>query len=381
MRRVAELDGLRGIAVLMIVALHLGLSPTMPFLASAVDLFFVLSGYLITRIILDRPPSAGFLKAFYARRILRIWPIYFLLILGFLVVNRALHLRQRTAGWPYYLTFTQFTPRYWFVLPPKFCDYLSHTWTLAAEEQFYLIWPLLAVVLGRRGLLWSIPVLVGSAFAARLIYAPILLATNWDGFALGGLLAWMLGEPGSARAKRPAMVASLAALGTLTALYPLFSGGIEGWFVHNWPSNWGDGARSLNALRIFLLYFSIVGVVVCLTGSRLLAPLRHPCLVYLGAISYGLYLYHVPVFVILSPALHHRMCHDSMALDALKLAVSFVVAVLSWEFLEKPILGWKDRFPYPAPATVPVARSVPQPHFRGDRGSAKIGPDFDCRSD
>ena len=222
MRRVAELDGLRGMAVLMILALHLGLSPTMPYLASAVDLFFVLSGYLITRIILDRPAGFGFLKAFYARRILRIWPIYFALLIGFLTVNHWLPYRQRTTGWPYYLTFTQFTPYYWFARPPRFCDYFAHTWTLAAEEQFYLLWPLIAVVVGRKGLLWSIPLLVASAFVARLIYWPMLLATNWDGFALGGLLAWMLGEPGSTRARRPALIAGLAAILALTAFFFIF---------------------------------------------------------------------------------------------------------------------------------------------------------------
>jgi len=365
----------------MILALHLGLGPTMPYLASAVDLFFVLSGYLITRIILDRPLGWKFLTAFYARRILRIWPIYYGLIVAFLVVNRWLPHHQRTSGWPYYVTFTQFTPRYWFALPPRFCDYFAHTWTLAAEEQFYLIWPLAAVLLGRKGLLWSIPFLLVSAFAARLIYWPMLLATNWDGFALGGLLAWWLGEPGSERSQKPATLAALGAIAVLTASYPLFASTIEAGLAMVWPQTWGDAGQSLNASRVFLLYFAVVGFVASLSGTRLLAPLRHPCLVYVGTISYGLYLYHVPIYVIISPAAHSRVCHDPMSLDALKLAVSFLVAVGSWEFLEKPILRVKDRFAYPPRPTPEVATGVPAPHFRADGESAKIESEMDHRSE
>ncbi|WP_074305462.1 acyltransferase family protein [Singulisphaera sp. GP187] len=347
MRRVLELDALRGIAALMVVSLHMGLGTDYAVLGSAVDMFFVLSGYLITRIILSHETRPRFLTPFYARRVLRIWPIYYAVLIGFVVVNPLLTYRQRTTGLPYYLTFTQFLPRYWSARPPAFSIYFAHTWTLAAEEQFYLLWPLVAVLLGRRALLATIPLLVGSAFMARLWLWPMLLVTNWDGFALGALLAWMMGEPGSPRARRPIVIGALMTLGAAMLAYPMLAAGTVEQFGAAWTSDLPKLAFSLNASRLSLLYFSIVGLVIAFAGHPLLRPLRDPSLCYLGTISYGIYLYHLPLFALMSPLHFTNLCNDSMGLDALKLATTFALAVLSWQFIEKPILRLKDRFPYP----------------------------------
>ncbi len=77
------------------------------------------------------------------------------------------------------------------------------------------------------------------------------------------------------------------------------------------------------------------------------STLRDPSLCYLGTISYGIYLYHLPLFALISPTHFTNLCNDSMLLDALKLAATFALAVVSWQFIEKPILRLKDRFPYP----------------------------------
>jgi peptidoglycan/LPS O-acetylase OafA/YrhL len=369
MRRVPELDALRGIAALMVLSLHLGLGAPYAVLASAVGMFFVLSGYLITRIILDHETRPGFLIPFYARRMVRIWPIYYAVLIGFILVNPLLPYRQRMTGLPYYLTFTQFLPRYWFAQPPPFCIYFAHTWTLAAEEQFYLLWPLVAVLLGRRALLAAIPVLLASAFVARLWLWPMLLVTNWDGFGLGALLAWMLGNPGSLRSSRRGVVRGLGMLGAVMLAYPLARGTIEGWLGATWAGGWPTLALSLNASRMTLLYFSVVGLVISFAGHPLLRPLRDPRLCYLGTISYGLYFYHIPLYALISPSHFHSNCTDSMVLDAMKLAATFALAVASWEFFEKPILRLKDRFPYPAPGNANPDLKVhphsvpPRPHF------------------
>jgi peptidoglycan/LPS O-acetylase OafA/YrhL len=210
-----------------------------------------------------------------------------------------------------------------------------------------MLWPLLAVVLGRKATRWLIPVLIVSAFLARLWLWPMLLATNWDGFALGALLAWMLGEPGPSCRRGPLRVGGLALLALATLTYPLWRG-----FVHVPLPAWLPvGAEkvsfSLNASRLFLCYFAIIGLVIIFSGHRLLWPLRNPGLCYLGTISYGLYLYHVFVYVIISASHYQVTCRDSMALDALKLAATVVVAVLSWECFESRLMHWKDRFPYP----------------------------------
>jgi peptidoglycan/LPS O-acetylase OafA/YrhL len=348
MRRVPELDALRGIAALMVMSLHLGLGTQYAVLATAVDLFFVLSGYLITRIILDHDTRRGFLAAFYARRVLRIWPIYFAALIAFVAVNPYLPHKQRTTGLPYFLTFTQFLPHYWFARPPRFSGLFAHTWTLAAEEQFYVLWPLVAVLFGRRALLATIPFLLASAFVARLWLWPMLLVTNWDGFGLGALLAWMLGDPGSPRARQPRMVWGLGALGALMLAYPLVRGSLDAWLQATLPARGARLGLSISTSRMMFLYFSAVGLVIALAGQPVLRPLRARALCYLGTISYGLYLYHQPLYGLISPSHFTTDCNDSMALDAVKLAATFALAIVSWEFFEKPILRRKERFPYPA---------------------------------
>ena len=116
-----------------------------------------------------------------------------------------------------------------------------------------------------------------------------------------------------------------------------------------------------------LLYFSIVGLVIAFAGHPLLRPLRDPSLCYLGTISYGIYLYHLPLFALISPRHFTNLCNDPIWLDAFKLAATFALAVVSWQFIEKPILRLKDRFPYPSPGHVDEAEShdhPPRPHRR-----------------
>jgi peptidoglycan/LPS O-acetylase OafA/YrhL len=347
MRRVPELDALRGIAAIMVMSLHLGLGTQYAVLATAVDLFFVLSGYLITRIILDHDTRRDFLAAFYARRVLRIWPIYFAALITFVVVNPFLPHKQRTSALPYFLTFTQFVPHYWFAQPPRFSGLFAHTWTLAAEEQFYVLWPLVAVLFGRRALLATIPFLLASAFVARLWFWPMLLVTNWDGFGLGALLAWMLGEPGSPRARRPGVVWCIAVLGALMLAYTIARASVDAWLQVTLTGRGAKLALSLNTSRMMLLYFSAVGLVISMAGQPILRPLRGKALCYLGTISYGLYLYHQPLYGLISPSHFTANCSDSMFFDAFKLAATVGLAIVSWEFFEKPILRCKDRFAYP----------------------------------
>ena len=163
---------------------------------AGVDLFFVLSGYLITKILLENADGRGMLVSFYARRGLRIWPIYYLSVLVLIAVNPLLDTSQPTDGWPYYLTYTQNIQYYAFREPPPDHVAFRHTWTLALEEQFYLIWPAVVLLCGRKRL---IPACVAIAILAYLAraggffanqgYSLYILPSRCDGFALGGLLA------------------------------------------------------------------------------------------------------------------------------------------------------------------------------------------------
>ena len=151
MKRIGELDAIRGMAALAIMVNHLPFSNRLTHLgAYGVDLFFVLSGYLITAIILKNAGSPGFMTAFYARRSLRIWPIYYLALLVVLAINPQFRPPFSLRGLPFYATYTQGIQLYWFGKLPPFSPLFDHTWTLALEEQYYLIWPALVLIFGGR---------------------------------------------------------------------------------------------------------------------------------------------------------------------------------------------------------------------------------------
>jgi len=332
-KRIPELDGVRGVAALAVLAYHLrpnGCSFGKVNLGwAAVNLFMVLSGYLITAIVLDRRREPSFLRTFYARRGLRIWPIYYLTLLVFVVIDPFL---PRPFGWgnvPYYLVYLQNTllarP---FSVP--FNPALDHTWSLAVEEQFYLIWPLLIGLAGSRGLVPLACVAVAaSAWVRWLDWHPWLLASRFDGFALGGLLAaFFRGGVGPGRRRDVGRLAFGVGvpLGCVTAL-PL----------------WGRSLQ-VDVLILNALLFALVGLVLSGEGHPLLMPLRSRPLRYVGTISYGLYLYHYCVYWFFGG--FAVTFNQPWPRDVLKLGVTFALAVLSWELFERPILGLKDRLRY-----------------------------------
>ena len=321
MRRVPELDGLRGLAALSILTYHL--KPNfLPFGWAAVDVFFVLSGYLITSILLRNVGSERFFTTFYARRALRIWPVYYLTILAGVAVNALLPRPYPIHNLPYLLTFTQNIQHYLFKPIPAFPPIFEHFWTLAMEEQYYLIWPAIVVLCSSGTHVRSIRVPIeteqpnfgtgsdrrdsirnthntinrGLLVAVALFYWSIcygmrrfgfdgtLLLTRGDGFVLGSLLAiafttlswsdrdrvrclWLLGV--AAAGGVVVVAANLSAL---------------------WPIESADQIIAVNVAG-----FGVVGLSIMLAGSRSVSFLRVRPLRYIGTISYGLYVYHIPV--------------------------------------------------------------------------------------
>ncbi len=354
MPRVQELDGLRGLAALVIVVFHLRFVGRVPLMGSAVDLFFVLSGYLITRILLRTAPSLGSYVRFGIRRGFRLWPIYFLSFGLLLVLNPLVPRPGTLEAWPYFLTYTQFTPWYWGVEPPEFSRLYDHTWTLAIEEQFYLIWPLVVFLGGRRGVLAVGALLIPLAILSRgTSLSPHLLLTRCDGLAVGAMVAaWYekagLG-PGSGVPSRVARcLALLIAIGVTAPWWstPLASG-IVGVFS-DLTTLWGplDIQGLGGSLRIFaitLLYGVGVAWVVGSAGGRRSAWLRHPWLAGLGRISYALYLFHPFVMVAVSLGQQAFGLPGGLLGDGLKLAGSILLAYASWRWVEQPIHRWRER--------------------------------------
>jgi peptidoglycan/LPS O-acetylase OafA/YrhL len=343
MRRVAELDSIRGLAALSILIYHL--RPEISFGWTRVDLFLVLSGYLVTSIILKYHATRGFLPVFFARRAIRIWPVYFLVLLAVVVVNPLLPNPFPMDGLPYYLTFTQNVPRYWSRTIPPFNHFFSHTWTLAVEEQFYLVWPAVVCLAGRRRLIPLAGALAAASVAARAAgFHPWLLAARCDGLALGGLLAALLADRERVRRHLGGYRRGfgLVALGALAFLAWTLSAA-DGRDFHDIMSL--RPALTVFASNVF--YFGVVGLLICGSGHPALGLLRGRRLAYLGSISYGIYLYHPMVFAAITLASNRLgLSPSSWGLDAVKFAAAIAVAALSWECFERPLLALKERVPY-----------------------------------
>lgn len=177
-KHLPQLDGLRGIAILIVLlghvlVFHFGLGITFlgPLPPIGVDLFFVLSGFLITRILLESRHQVHYFRNFYARRALRIWPLYFVaLAVIFTVTNHRiaqLTFDQNRVHWPVFVVYVQnLAYRQASQMGPLA---LAVTWSLAVEEQFYTIWPMLVRWLSVRGLTITLLIIVAIAPLARFI--------------------------------------------------------------------------------------------------------------------------------------------------------------------------------------------------------------------
>jgi peptidoglycan/LPS O-acetylase OafA/YrhL len=348
MRRIPELDALRGIAALVIVVFHMRFLDRAPALGTAVDLFFVLSGYLITTILLDQGRSPGFFRAFYARRALRIWPIYYLALVACIALNPLLKRPEPMAGFWWYAGYLQYVPGYWGGETPPFSRLFSHTWTLAIEEQFYLLWPLAVVLAGRRRLRWAIvPLLIVPTILRTWGFHRHMLLTRCDGLALGALLADLMYDRKRVVANRRAYLGGFAAVGVIAALAwrvgcPLMAS-LDG----STPAMWAIRAFALSTAASCWLYFALVGVVLLCQESPTLSLLRDRRLVHLGTISYGIYLYHP--FVLIFVPMAREALGIKLApwmLDVAEIGACIGLAEVSWRLVERPLLRLKDRFPY-----------------------------------
>ena len=365
----AALDGLRGVAVLLVLAFHFlhidgeGGAVERAILSASragwagVDLFFVLSGFLITGILLDARGGPGYFRAFYARRVLRIFPLYYAyLAVLFLVVPLllpSLDVKSETQGWLWtYLGNVLFAREGGFEASP----YTGHFWSLAVEEQFYLAWPLLVWMLPRRRLALVCLGLVAGAFALRFgihrttfnaTAAYVLTPARMDALALGALVAVAAREPSWwPRVRRGAPWVLGMAAAAVAAVW-VHQGGLFGGdpVVQVWA--FGPLAAGFAAL--------IVLAVDPAPSSRFSRTLSRPWLRGAGKYSYGLYVLHYPIFlaleaagftsIALASALGSRIA-GMAAFAAVAGAATFAAALLSWNLLEKRFLRWKDRVPY-----------------------------------
>jgi peptidoglycan/LPS O-acetylase OafA/YrhL len=363
--RIKELDGLRGLAAASVLVGHyLGEVPhRIPGLALAwvgVDLFFVISGFLIGMIILKNRDSTNFFGVFYLRRAARILPIYILTVCVTLSFINAL---PRTA-WNeaalnplYYATFTQ---NFGIALTSQTgSTWLLPTWTLAVEEQFYLLSPFVICTLPRR---YTLPVIVTSilvgVFARALFFfadhelaADVLLVSRSDSLAIGLVAAYatLYWRPISENVLR------YTALGATLILLLLT---LQNDFIY----------RVTNHFLVSIV--AAAYVILAARRSGILKSLRAEGLQFLGAISYGLYLLHQPISGVLHGLLSGSIpdigTRLQVAVTLLAILTSVGCAWISWKYLEEPLLRKARLLSYKVPGINPPI----QPGGHGARLSA-----------
>jgi peptidoglycan/LPS O-acetylase OafA/YrhL len=354
-QKIPQLDAVRGIAIVVVLVHNLNgfssppLSPITKYGWMGVDLFFVLSGFLITGILLDSKSSENYFRNFYARRCLRIWPLYYcVLVLMFVIVPLALpqaapEIFRRSTPWWSYPFFLQ---NFLVAGPVLAVGPLGVSWSLAVEELFYLVWPFFVKVLSTERLQFL-------AWVVLLISPPLrlfLLTRHWliysnpfcrlDGMMAGAVLAILVRKSGFApgRLVKVAWVVFLFAvpLAMTTAAYGVM------WLAFSM-------AVLASASFVYLALFATN------TWFRVLVTNRF--LMFSGTISYGLYLLHkIPDDIF--KRFHWKETH-SMAAFWAEVAISYLLAIASWNFLEKPFLslkkffeispasGWESRIPSP----------------------------------
>ncbi len=349
--RMGQLDGLRAIAVFAVIAQHT-LPPENPLSSlrlgsHAVHLFFVLSGFLITAILLsarDRCENGGYqmrhvLKAFYLRRALRIFPAYYLILAIAFIVG----VEDLRGSWEWHFSYLT---NVYLAIRGTGHGAVTHLWSLAIEEQFYIVWPLVVLLMPRRWLstTLSVTVLTGPLFrlgmwnlTQNVKSTTMLMPACADFLGTGAILAYLSRNhvPDASTARVAAYICGgSAALWAFSLQFSesatlVISGLIEAAFF---------------ASVIYLCANSMTGVFGRVLNA---APLR-----FVGLISYGIYLIHhfIPYFFV---ALERRfdvwsrfpLTHGWASFVAVSV-VSTLFAALSWQLIEAPINSFKRFFPY-----------------------------------
>jgi peptidoglycan/LPS O-acetylase OafA/YrhL len=370
--RISILDGIRAYAVLMVCIVHFftidetSLYETNKYLGiifiklsfiglMGVPLFFLLSGFLITGILLDSKKSPKYFSTFYMRRFLRIFPLYyFVLAISFIALpflikidNNGMKIIQQQ-GW----LWTYTSNIYNFICSNSWdgssnFPWFSHFWSLCVEEHFYIFWPLLVYFTNDKWLpriMWSIVCI--SALSVIFVYlnsslVPIL---NWSTIkyagvlSLGGVIAWYhkKGNQINVINHHRFIFYSLGALFIL---------------VHFIPRHYKIGYVII--LFTSVLFFSFL-ITYSLENNKITKFLfNYKPLFFVGKISYGIYVYHGllrPYFIqFIYSRLHDSVQNGiilSLAYTIICTLISILIAWISWELIESPILKYKKNFSY-----------------------------------
>jgi peptidoglycan/LPS O-acetylase OafA/YrhL len=363
LRYLVALDGLRGIAII-IVMLHnftMTAATTVPALGRAfewgwigVQLFFVMSGYLITRNLLATPLTPRVLGSFMIRRWLRIVPVcYALLLIYFYVVPAVFDapsiVAARGTQLPYWLFVSNWTEPFGLAAPG-----LGHLWSLGVEVQFYFLWPVIVLIAGPRRLgracLAVIVVGIVAAVALRLEGAsPMAIykftVTRMSSLALGALVAIVAMRPGFGQRVPLRALTWGSALGL--AAIAVWRGGFD----------FHDAVVEIVGLNLAAFLFAlwllpIAGVTAGGTSLAVRLPAA-PWLRAIGRLSYGMYVVHYPLHWVAMKHLYPHLLDADGAVSTPRLAAylvfasvaTYALAQITWAVVERPVLALKTYFP------------------------------------
>jgi len=364
------LDGVRGIAIILVLLHHFTLfDPTTTFGAwlgfvallgwSGVDLFFVLSGFLITGILIDARDSDRYFTSFYARRTLRIFPLYYLVVfVSFVVLPWFPRWHALLVGpadvpqWPYWTYLVNFA------IADR--DAFQHgvldvAWSLAIEEQFYLVWAVVVWLLSPK---WLGPLCAAIVLAAPIartvalqlgahtVDVYVLPHLRADTLALGGLLAWLVRRRSLRLHPHTAAWVCVAALAGAVGAALLDA---SPWWSGLWTQRVGYTLFAMAGAGL------IVSAIMGPQDSWISTLLSAGWLRAFGKYSYCMYLIHLPVSRVVQeyvlapaqfPAVMGAMWPGQVGYWVLATIPTFAIGWLSWRVFESPILRLKSRFPY-----------------------------------
>jgi peptidoglycan/LPS O-acetylase OafA/YrhL len=359
-----ELDGIRAIAAFMILVYHFfkhfdgnsilvrTIGPYTEFLQYGVSLFFVLSGFLISRILISTRQDKYYFRQFYIRRVLRIFPLYYLFLViyyfiqPFIFQYPVVPFSNQVYFWTYLQNFA--TTFEWPAVGP------IHFWSLSIEEHFYLFWPLIIYYCRLNKLQYAMFLTILIAVLVR-----ILLISNgykvfyftfarMDELAAGGLLAILELKNKLLTTNSKKFLITGIAIIILTAIL---------WTIFDGKEN--PVIQVLKYLMFSGVFFSLIGYVICLPNDHYLKKiLMFPFLQYSGKISYGLYVFHLLCFELFSNFLKTPY---SLINFAGSVGLTFLVASISYHFFEKKFLQLKRFFEYNQAVPDPSKKSHKRP--------------------
>ncbi|AZO58596.1 MAG: acyltransferase [Mesorhizobium sp.] len=349
-QRDIQLDAVRAVAVTLVLYAHFLAPNGTSFLGHlGVRLFFVLSGFLITRLLLDARDGNAFasgpaLRAFYARRVIRIFPPYFAVLALVWLTN----LEQSSSSLAWHALYLS---NFWYALRNDWNPWLlCHFWSLSIEEQFYLAWPLIVLLAPRRRI---------EAITIGVILFSFAYRFYWP----------LTANPALARDLLPPASMDALGCGALLAVRRARSADVPRWMRLGWPAFavvfllvvWSDPGPANSAwewghwalVQVLPLVPLVAIVAACSNGlgGRLGKLAELPPLLFLGRISYGVYLYH-PILLAYAvkaqPWIPLNVSEQGPGRFLVAGAATLLVASLSWALFEKPLNSLKRYFPYVA---------------------------------